>query len=688
MKASILFWRKGNPFGRIIKNLLQMKSIKTVGIVGAGTMGAAIAQKFAQENFIVILADRDENYVKRGIANITKMLNEGIDRKVFTTDQVDNYLSNIMGTHNLQELKKCDLIVEAIFEDFDAKTDLFRSLSAVVSDDTIIATNTSSFSVTELAGSVTHPERFVGLHYFYHAAKNRLAEIIPGEKTSQDVIDSVKAFSMLSGKDAIICRDSYGFVVNRFFVPWLNEAARLLEENIGNIATIDEVCMKLFGIGMGPFALMNATGVPVAYHAEKTLERFGNLYAVSEKLKEQALSGKQWELEGDVLQNEETVKEITERMLGVVFFVCTQLLDEKVCAAVDINRGAKIGLKWRKGPVELMQHYGEEKVWYFVHKVAGLYQMNLPVSIGSAYWQMKYVDLERKGKVAIITMNRPEDLNALNEEVMKQLDEQFSSANNDATIDTILLTGSGKAFVAGADIKFFIKNIKANKINDIESFTGFGQEVFKKIDESPKKVVAVINGLALGGGLELALCADVILAMPKAQMAFPETGIGIYPGLGGTQRCGRKIGKSLSKYLIHTGKMLSAKDALEIGLVDKIIAPDDLFDMVSGKTPVPGNNFVPLNNKWKNIEQFFRNNSIDKVLAHEYATDGMGSEDAEKIYKTLKRKAPIALTTADKLIEEAKGCDSELKYLDMIFSTSDALLGLSSIGKQVEYKGN
>lgn len=665
-----------------------MKTIKTVGIVGAGTMGAAIAQKFAQENFIVILADREESYVQRGIANITRMLQEGVERKVFTPEQVDNYLSNIMGSHHLTDLKKCDLIVEAIFEDFSAKTDLFKSLCAVVDNDTIIATNTSSFSVTELAESISHPERFVGLHYFYHAAKNRLVEIIPGAKTSAETIESVKAFSMLSGKDAIICRDSYGFVVNRFFVPWLNEAARLLDEHIGNITTIDDVCMKVFGIGMGPFALMNATGVSVAYHAEKTLERLGSLYAVSKKLKEQALSGQMWDLTGDILPDEYIIKEITERMLGVVFFVCSQLLDEKVCEAVDINRGAKIGLKWRKGPIELMQQYGEEKVWYLVHKIAGIYQMHIPSSIGSNHWQMQFVDLVKKGNTAVITMNRPEDLNALNEEVMRQLNVQFDFVNNDPAIDTVFITGSGKAFVAGADIKFFIKNIKANKINDIESFTGFGQEVFKKIDESRKKIVVVLNGLALGGGLELALCADVILALPKAQMAFPETGIGIYPGLGGTQRSARKIGKPLSKYLIHTGKMLNAKDAQEIGLVDKIISTDELFAMISGKVPVPENCSIQLSAKWKIIDQFFCNNPIEKVLAHQYAADGMNTEDAEKIYKTLKRKAPIALNTADKLIEEAKGCESELMYLDMIFSTSDALLGLSSIGKQVEYKGS
>lgn len=665
-----------------------MKMIKTVGVVGAGTMGAALAQKFAQENFNVVLADREMQFVERGLGNIRQMLNEGVERKVFTPEQVSNCLVNIKGTSQLEDLKGCDLIIEAIFENFDAKTELFETLDKIVSAETILATNTSSFSVNELSRSVSHPERFIGVHYFYHAAKNRLVEIIPGDKTSADVFDAMKIFSVQSGKDAITCRDAYGFVVNRYFVPWLNEACRLLEENAVNMATIDDVCMKAFGIGMGPFALMNATGVPVAYHAQKTLEVFGGFYTVSEILKQQTDAKKLWILEGEVSGNEALRTKIAERMLGVVFLVCSQLLDEKVCTAEAINRGARIGLRWKKGPVEMMIQYGEGEVNRVVQQVAQHYQTKVPVSIGSSYWKMDYVDLKKQNNIAVLTMNRPEDLNALNEEVMKQLDERFSEADKDTAIDTIFITGSGKAFVAGADIKFFVKNMKANRIADIENFTAYGQQVFKKIDESKKKVVAVLNGLALGGGLELALCADVIFALPKAQMAFPETGIGIYPGLGGTQRSTRKMGKGLSKYLIHTGKMLSATDALETGLADKIISIEEMFGFFSGGLEVPTTAVVSLNEKWKAVEHFFEKNSIGNLLAHQFAANGLKAEEAEKIYNTLKRKAPIALHIADKLIDEHRGCESELVHIQEIFTTSDALLGLTGIGKSVAFKGN
>src|SRR5665213_277419 len=438
-----------------------MKNIRTVSVVGAGTMGSALAQKFAQEGFKVILADREDKFVQKGLNGIKAMLNEGLEKKVFTQDQVDSYLENLQGTDNLSELKFCDIIIEAIFEDFDAKSELFKTLSQLVPLDTILATNTSSFSVNELSKSVKNPERFLGLHYFYHAAKNRLVEIIPGKNTSKETLKLAYQFAFLSSKDAIYTKDAYGFAVNRFFVPWLNESVKLLQENIGTIEMIDSVCMKTFGIGMGPFALMNATGVPIALHAERTLEFFGPSYKVAQLLIHQVEKKENWNI-GDmnaVSVDAETEKMIADRMLGCIFFVCSQILEEKVCSAIDLNKGAKIGLKWRKGPVDLMKQYGKAEVIRLVKSYCALDNERRP-AIKSSDWKMEYVTLEKESDRAIITMNRPEDLNSLNEEVMTLLDEKFTDAENDSSIKTIFITGTGKAFVAGADIKFFVKNMK------------------------------------------------------------------------------------------------------------------------------------------------------------------------------------------------------------------------------------
>ncbi|MBK9191096.1 MAG: 3-hydroxyacyl-CoA dehydrogenase/enoyl-CoA hydratase family protein [Crocinitomicaceae bacterium] len=666
------------------------KKIKTVGVVGAGTMGSAIAQKFAQEGFTVILNDREESSLNKGISGIKEILWQGVTRGIFTHDKANEVLLRIIPVTDQNELKKCDLIVEAIFEDFKIKSELFSKLSSIVSEDVILATNTSSFSVSELAKSVSHPERFIGLHYFYHAAKNRLVEIIPGEKTSDETYRAMQVFSVMSGKDAITTRDVYGFAVNRFFVPWLNEAVKILDEKIASIEEIDTVCMKTFGIGMGPFALMNATGVPIALHAQKTLEHFGPSYKVSELLVKQVASKKDWtvEIPENFIVNAEKGKQISDRMLGCTFFVCGQILAEKICSATDLNRGAKIGLRWRKGPVDIMNESGLETVNKLINEYAERYGEKPQVKVTSEACVMEYVTLSVTKDIATVTMSKPEDMNALNEEVMKQLDSKFQEAEKNDAVKTIVLTGSGKAFVAGADIKFFVQNIKSSKIDRIIEFTSYGQRVFDKIENSSKKVVAVINGLALGGGLELALCADIIYALPKSKFAFPETGIGIYPGLGGTQRSAKRIGKGLAKYLILSGKMIGAKEAIEIGLVDKIIDTGEFFDIIQGTAQVQTSaSKVQLNEKWKTLENLFTTTRYDKIISGDLNGAGIDKETASKLSSTLGSKAPVAMKFADVLIEEAKGNSSELEKLHDIFSTKDALLGLTSIGKKVEYSG-
>jgi enoyl-CoA hydratase / 3-hydroxyacyl-CoA dehydrogenase len=170
-------------------------------------------------------------------------------------------------------------------------------------------------------------------------------------------------------------------------------------------------------------------------------------------------------------------------------------------------------------------------------------------------------------------------------------------------------------------------------------------------------------------------------------MAFPETGIGIYPGLGGTQRTVRRMGKGFSKYLILTGKMISARDAEEIGLVDKVVSTEEMFALLNGEIPVPEAHGKHLKGKWLTINNFFENNSLKSLLENHCYLNDMTPEEAEKIIKTLRHKAPVALKLADQLIDEEKGCASELAHLREVFSTSDALLGLTSIGEKVTYQG-
>ncbi|MEE8379329.1 MAG: 3-hydroxyacyl-CoA dehydrogenase family protein, partial [Gammaproteobacteria bacterium] len=209
-----------------------MSQINKIAVIGAGNMGSGIAQKLAQEGLNVVLLDISEEFVERGIITIRQTLKEAVERKILSAEHVHDILSHIIGTCDFEMVANADLVIEAVFEDKQVKYDLFEKLDRICSEKTILATNTSSFYVHEFAEKTSRPDRFVGLHYFYHPAKNRLLEVIPHEKTSAETLEKSLLAAKLHGKTAIVVKDAPGFAVNRFFVPFLNEAARMLEEGL------------------------------------------------------------------------------------------------------------------------------------------------------------------------------------------------------------------------------------------------------------------------------------------------------------------------------------------------------------------------------------------------------------------------------------------------------------------------
>jgi enoyl-CoA hydratase/3-hydroxyacyl-CoA dehydrogenase len=673
----------------------EIMKIQKIGIIGAGNMGSGIAQKIAQEGIQVVMVDVEDRFVQRGLDNIRKTLSEGIKRKIFTEEQTKDILSRIRGTTNKDEVKDADLVIEAIFEDMEVKKDLFKYLDNVCENKTVFASNTSSFSISELASSINRDDRFVGLHFFYHPAMNRLLEIIPGKNTSENTVYLADIFSGMIGKTAIHVTDSPGFAVNRFFVPWLNEATRLLEEGVANIPTIDDTAKKVFKIPMGPFELMNMTGIPIAYHSTVGLgNKLGDFYMFSNRLKEQFESKEQWHLSGEV--DVSKAKLVEERLLGVVFTVACKLTAEGVSSIEDIDRGAKVGLRWRRGPFEMMNKYRIERSYEIVNKFIELYpKLEVPNLLKKQYeskkpWSFSYVDLKIKENIARILINRPEAMNAINEEVISQLDKQFTAANENPNVKAIVLEGAGKAFVAGADIPYFIKKIEQNKIDDICKFTRYGHSVLNKIDTSRKPVIAKLDGLALGGGAEIALAADTIIATEKGSIGFPETGIGIYPGLGGTQRTIQYIGKELAKYLVFTGKILDAKTAASIGLIEYIVPLDEIDSMITEiissekilKKSMKKEVKLPVN--FQRIKDYFSDSNIKSLLSGKGDLNELG----QKISKTISYKAPLAIKLANQIIDEGsqlelnEGLEIELNHLSEIFSTEDALEGLNSVIKR------
>ena len=677
--------------------------MKKIGIIGAGHMGNGIAQKTAQEGLSVVMVDIKDEFVERGMSTIRSTLEEGVKRQILQPEQVEDIMGRIVGTTNLMDVEDCDLVIEAVFEDMGVKNELFANLDRICDEKTILATNTSTFSVDELSQSTNRADRFVGLHFFYHPAKNRLLEIIPGPRTSAETLKAAQKFSKLSGKIDLLASDAPGFVVNRYFTSLNNEAFRILEEGIANVPTIDHAAKKLLGVGMGPFLLVNVTGVPLALHTQAVLhERLGLFYKPAAILVKQVESNADWPLEGDV--EEGKVAAVCDRLMGSIFYNASSLLEEGVTDILGVSIGAKVGLRWRKGPFELMNEVGVDRAHDLVDKILEPYpDLKIPDVLRKQKaegksWDIRFVKYDRDGDIGRIRISRPEASNALNEMVVKQLDEAFREAEGDPQTKAIVLEGAGKTFVAGADIKFFVDCIKEDRLSDNHAFTSYGQEVLNRIDDCRKLVITKMEGTALGGGLELALAADVIVATPKAVMGFPETGIGIYPGLGGTQRTPRYIGKELAKYLIFTGRIISADDALAIGLVDYVFAPDEIDQRIEEAiakgtlTSKKGPDERELIDPWKKIKSLFADENIEDWLAGKYKN----SDDplAAKTAMIIDKKAPLALKYTNQIVDAGyskplkEGLKEELAHLYEIFSTKDALTGLTNVGKKdISYQG-
>jgi enoyl-CoA hydratase len=198
------------------------------------------------------------------------------------------------------------------------------------------------------------------------------------------------------------------------------------------------------------------------------------------------------------------------------------------------------------------------------------------MSIVFDYTNLETLIVEKTEDYAVVSVNRPEALNALNETVLLELSETFTKLSQDKEVGAIILTGSGRSFVAGADIE---QMSKLDPVSGHEFFV-FGQKVMEQIEHMNKPVIAAVNGFALGGGCELAMSADIIYASEKAKFGQPEVGLGISPGFGGTQRLARRVGVGYAKYMIYSAEMIDAQEAYRIGLVQKVVSADELLEEV------------------------------------------------------------------------------------------------------------
>jgi enoyl-CoA hydratase / 3-hydroxyacyl-CoA dehydrogenase len=565
----------------------QVPAGSAVAVLGAGNMGSGIGQAFAQAGFSVRLYDLTEPLVEKARARIESTLSGAVERKKLSAADRDRVQSRLFFSTDLSAVTRdARVIVEAVFEEEKVKRALFDQLAPTISDETIVATNTSSLSVTRLQEPFPHPERFAGLHFFYPAAINRLVEVVGGAQTSDSTVSALETLSYRLRKIPIRTADRAGFAVNRFFVPYLNEATRLAEEEVANLATIEQVGRELFGTKLGPFELMNQTGVTIAYHSIGSLERaFGAAYAPTALLKRQYEAGTPWPWK-ESTPDPVRAEAVRERFRGLVFGIATRLVEERVASPEATDRGAVVGLRWQKGPFGLMSDLGLTQALYEVESYAARFPGNFPVSpelharvrSGDTRWPLRLVRVEREGPVAWVLLDRPEVLNAVNSQVLEQLNETFTALAEVPELRVVVLAGSSPVFAAGADIAEMVdKDVAAGR-----AFGFAGQAVCKRIEEFRTPVIALVEGYALGGGLELALACDFIVAAAGARLGLPEVKVGIHPGWGGASRLTRLVGRANAKYVVFTGREdLTAEEAFGLGIVTRVVPAEAARDDVT-----------------------------------------------------------------------------------------------------------
>jgi 3-hydroxybutyryl-CoA dehydrogenase len=231
-----------------------------VCVVGAGTMGAGIAQVFATKGMEVVLCDVKEEFVDRGYNIINKGLLKLVEKGKMDQDTKEGIMGRIQKTINLGDAKECDLVVEAIIENMDIKKELFKNLDGVCKEETILASNTSSLSITEIAAATMRPDRVIGMHFFNPAPVMKLIEIIRGIATSDDTFNKIKEMSVLIGKDPVEVKEAPGFIVNRILIPMINEAVGILAEGIASVEDIDKAMKLGANHPMGPLELADFIG--------------------------------------------------------------------------------------------------------------------------------------------------------------------------------------------------------------------------------------------------------------------------------------------------------------------------------------------------------------------------------------------------------------------------------------------
>jgi enoyl-CoA hydratase/3-hydroxyacyl-CoA dehydrogenase len=594
-------------------------------VVGAGTMGGQIAQTIAAAGIPVVLKDIDDALVQAGLdeaRNVTTgQIGKLAEKGKITAEQADEQIAQIVGrihgTTSYAAFGDVDIVIEAVPERMEIKQAVFAELDASTPGHAVLASNTSSLSITEIAEATLRPDKVVGFHYFYPASIMPLIEIVEGEETSAETVGAAVTFAQAIRKQPIICAEVPGFVVNRILNSSSAEVWREQEEKGLSIKKIDEGLGSAGVLPVGPYQLINLLGLDTVLHvAEHLIESYGEeRFYVPKGMQKLVADGKLGaktggdgfydpqgnpNLPGDA---EPDIDELVELLSLKTFLEACLVLEEGVASHRDIDFGmmAGAGLDPRRGllpPFMRADSEGLDAVLERMESAQERYgerftpptilrrlvaQGRLGQKAGQGFYAYPQPDAEQPAEV--IKLETREDgvaiawlangqMNSISPQVAGDLEKVWSKIKQSGVRALVIASSNPFLYSAGADIKAFTTMDAAAG----EALIHETHALFRELGSGKIATIAAVNGLAFGGGCELAMACDVRIAARSALFGQPEIKLGIIPGFGGTQRLPRLVGSNKALEMNLVGDPVLADEAFEFGLVNRVVEDHELLD--------------------------------------------------------------------------------------------------------------
>jgi enoyl-CoA hydratase/3-hydroxyacyl-CoA dehydrogenase len=607
-------------------------------VVGAGTMGGEIAQTIADAGIPVVLKDVRPELVERGLEKARSLWEARLEQGKLDAAGLREKLELITATTEYRGFGEVDLVIEAVPERLEVKQAVFAELDAVTPGRAILASNTSALSITQLGEATSRPDQVVGFHFFYPASVMRLVEVIEGEDTSAETALAAATFAQRIRKLPIRCAEAPGFVVNRILNSSVSELWRLQEETGIEARELDRLVTEAKAAPMGPFLLADLLGLDTVLHvAEHLREAYGERFYVHQGMRALVDAGELGAKTGKGFYGHGPggdggdgdggdgdggdggggdgggsgggsgsasgvdgtgARELVERFALKALVESCLVLEEGISSMREIDLGLTAGAGITPPPFARADQQGLDQTLERLERAAEEWgeafeapvtlrrlvaQGRLGVKAGQGFYPHPRPDsgfedgpvkLESRGRLAIAWLDRP-PANSISPDMVQALRSAWDRVGRTPQVRAVVFASANpQLFCAGADIKAFTTMDAAAGQALLDQM----HELLRSLEGSSIATIAAVNAAALGGGNELAMACDIRIAAQSASFGQPEINLGIIPGFGGTQRLARLLGDARALEMNLTGDPIDAAAALELGLVNRVVADQDLFD--------------------------------------------------------------------------------------------------------------